>query len=96
MNVVETALIFAGIPLAVIAIVALAVYGRGEVGQRNRYRPGRPWVYAPVWYLPRTLDNAHAPSRALAHEVVEGREHQLALTARTPDTHAAGGASGEW
>jgi hypothetical protein len=97
LNVVETVLIFIGIPLAAVALAAAAVYGRSDVGQRNRrYRPGRPWVYAPVWYLPREIEADHGPSRAMAHELVEGHLHTKALPAPSPELHAVGGASGEW
>jgi hypothetical protein len=97
LNVVETALIFAGIPIGVVGIAYCAVYARSDVGQRsNRYRPGRPWVYPPVWYLPREISTDHGPSRAMAHEIVEGRADHLALPAPTTQAHAVGGASGEW
>ena len=41
MTVVETVLVFVGIPLAVVALIAFAVYGRSAVHQPNRYRPGQ-------------------------------------------------------
>jgi hypothetical protein len=45
-----TVLIFAGIPLAVIATIVLLTFG---VGARRavRYRPGRPFPFAPVWFV---------------------------------------------
>jgi hypothetical protein len=46
----QTLLIFAGIPLAVIAIVAGMVYAGGRKTAK-RYRPGRPYDHAPVWYM---------------------------------------------
>lgn len=45
----QTLLIFVGIPLAVIAIVAGLVYAGGRKSAK-RYRPGRPYDYAPVWF----------------------------------------------
>lgn len=45
----QTLLIFVGIPLAVIAIVAGLVYAGGRKGAK-RYRPGRSYDYAPVWF----------------------------------------------
>jgi hypothetical protein len=96
-NVVETALIFAGIPIVVVGIAYLSVYGRADVGQRNsRYRPGRPWVFAPVWYVSQEISTDHGPSRAMAHELVEGRPEHLALPGSSNPTKAVGGASGEW
>ena len=52
MTVVETVLVFGAIPLGVIALVTLAVYGKSLVRQPNRYRPGKPWTYPPAWYVP--------------------------------------------
>lgn len=52
MTVVQTVLVFGVIPLGVIALVALAVYGKSLVRQPNRYRPGKPWTYPPAWYVP--------------------------------------------
>ena len=40
MNVVETLLVFVGLPLAGFLILFGLIYGRGAVHQ-NRYRPGR-------------------------------------------------------
>ncbi|TAM91298.1 MAG: hypothetical protein EPN43_04575 [Jatrophihabitans sp.] len=52
MSPIETALVFAGIPLVVIILVVLGVYGKALLHQPNRYRPGRPWNFAPAWYVP--------------------------------------------
>lgn len=52
MSVWQTLLVFVGIPAGIIALVALAVYGKSIVRQPNRYRPGRPWNYQPSWYVP--------------------------------------------
>jgi hypothetical protein len=86
MNIVQTALVFVGIPLAFVAVVAAAVYGRAEIHQPNRYRPGRPWRYPPVWYLPHAsvLRSGSDAGRA----AIEGNPGPL--------TTAEGGASGEW
>ena len=52
MTVVQTVLVFGAIPLGVIALLTLAVYGKSLIRQPNRYRPGRPWDYPPSWYVP--------------------------------------------
>ena len=51
MTVIQTVLVFIGIPLAAILLIAAAVYGKSIVHQPNRYRPGRPWEYQPRWYV---------------------------------------------
>lgn len=52
MTVVQTVLVFVAIPLGVVALLTLAVYGKSLVRQPNRYRPGKPWDYPPSWYVP--------------------------------------------
>jgi hypothetical protein len=84
MSVIETVLIFIGIPLAVVALVALAVYGRSAVHQPNRYRPGKAWTYPPAWYMP------HPDA---LEDVVADR---VAIEGTSEKVVAVGGASGEW
>lgn len=52
MTIVQTVLVFIGIPAGIIGLLFLAVYGRSLVGQPNRYRPGKAWDYPPTWYVP--------------------------------------------
>lgn len=50
MSVTETVLVFAGIPLAIVLVISgLAALGGGHAAKR--YRPGRPFEFAPVWFL---------------------------------------------
>jgi hypothetical protein len=51
-TVVQTLLVFVGIPAAIILAIFLAVYGKTLLRQPNRYRPGRAWNYPPTWYVP--------------------------------------------
>jgi hypothetical protein len=83
MSIVETVLIFLGIPLAVVLLVAFAVYGRSMVHQPNRYRPGKAWTFAPAWYLPHPQAIEDVVSDRVA---IEGGSSAVAV----------GGASGEW
>ncbi len=84
MTIVQTVLVFIGIPAAIIAALAFAVYGKSMLHQPNRYRPGRPWNYQPAWFVPHP---DAVVSSAGAHRQVEGS---------TTSTTAVGGASGEW
>jgi hypothetical protein len=83
MSVIETVLVFVGIPLAVVVLVVLAVYGRSMVHQPNRYRPGKAWTYPPAWYLPHpdAIDDV-VPERV----AIGGSSGAVPV----------GGASGEW
>jgi hypothetical protein len=87
MTVVQTVLVYGGIPLAIILLLAIGVYGRSTVHQPNRYRPGRPWNFAPAWFV------AHPdalPNHESARLAIEG------TLAGSSSTTAVGGASGEW
>lgn len=85
MSVVQTVLVFIGIPLAIVVVIAIGVFGRSLLHQPNRYRPGRPWRYPPSWYVPH-------PDAVLPAGLAGQRE----IEAGTSATTAVGGASGEW
>jgi hypothetical protein len=84
MTVIETVLVFAGIPLAVFALIVFAVYGRSTLHQPNRYRPGKAWNFPPAWYVPHPDAIADVISERVA---IEGAHSSVT---------AAGGATGEW
>jgi hypothetical protein len=93
----QTLLYFVGIPLAVIAIVAGIIYAGGRKSTK-RYRPGRPYEYAPVWFT-----SAAKPSDADEHP--DGTRAELpgsqtkAISAAVVAVSApgvTGGASDRW
>ncbi len=86
MTVVETVLVFVGIPLGASGVLALAVLGPAAA-RTPRYRPGNGWDYDPVWYLPHP-EHAGPVSAAAGRLALEGSVTQPA--------RAMGGASGEW
>jgi hypothetical protein len=92
-TVVQTVLTFVGIPLAIVAVVTVAVYGRSMIRQPNRYRPGKPWNYEPSWYVPHpeAVTTAAGSSGAGSARAITG-----AVPTKTTTTTAVGGASGEW
>jgi hypothetical protein len=51
LSITETVLVFVGIPAVVIAAVYGLVYGTTARRSSKRYRPGRPFTFAPVWFL---------------------------------------------
>jgi hypothetical protein len=57
-NVAETLLVFVGIPLAIVVVLALLIFLPGG-RKRARYKPGQPWDHAPIWYEPHP---DHAPA----------------------------------
>lgn len=95
MSIVETALIFVGIPVVVVLVVAGLVYG-AAAARTPRYRPGGPWQYEPVWYLPHTEHSGPAPSaHAAGHDSAGARQAITGRVVAEPAV-ASGGASGEW
>ena len=57
MSVVETIIIFAVIPLAIILVFAVLTLLPGRA-KKARYKPGQAWEYAPVWWEPH---GSHGP-----------------------------------
>lgn len=91
MTVVETVLVYVGIPACIYGLIALTTLVPSAV-RRPRYRPGRPWTYEPVWW------EGH-PIGPSPHGVTE--RHTEATPVRTgsdasPAPAARGGARGHW
>lgn len=79
-------LIFVGIPLAVITLIFALVYLSGSRSAK-RYRPGREYSYAPVWFLARP--ETDGPAAATGKEIT---------AAQSSPAHPGltGGASDRW
>jgi hypothetical protein len=110
-NVAETLLIYAGIPLAIIAVLALFTLRPDPQHRRRRYRPGQPWEHEPVWYAPHSgrAPAAHdGDTKALGSSVytehhgsdasTHGATRALTSGERRPARAAGplGGARGTW
>lgn len=78
MQTVETVLVFAGIPVAVIAAVTGLVYAASARPGR-RYRPGRPFDFTPAWFI--ASSGAGSATRPAA-EAVSGAPARAAVGAR--------------
>jgi hypothetical protein len=92
MSIVETVLVFAGIPAGVFALAAVVVLGPGAA-RAPRYRPGGAWDYNAVWYLPHPTHSG--PVSSLHGTGSPGARLALHGTVAEP-VKASGGASGEW
>ncbi|WP_328450819.1 MULTISPECIES: aa3-type cytochrome oxidase subunit CtaJ [unclassified Amycolatopsis] len=86
MNVVETIVVFAVIPLAIYGFAGLLTLRR-KSGGAPRHRPGQAWEYPAMWWSanPDGVGEGHRPAGA-ENDVVAG-----GATAT-----AAGGARGNW
>ncbi len=87
-------LIFVGAPVAIIAVITLAVLGPSQLRAQSRYRPGRPWSHTPAWFIPHFAESAVSGSPAIAASVAPDRTDASSAGAST--SAAVGGASGEW
>jgi hypothetical protein len=86
-NAAETILVFAGIPLAIIAVMALLIFAPAARNRRPRYKPGQPWEHAPVWYEPHP---SHGPGAGHGETLAIGSS--VYGEPRTADGRAPGGA----
>ena len=82
MSVVQTVLVFVGIPALVVGLLAVLVVAPGAA-RRPRYRPGEAWDYEPVWYLPQP-DRRHPQ----AAEAAGSRSAALPAGHRAPELTA--------
>lgn len=66
MSNLEVVGVFAGIPLAIIAVIALLTFLPDLARSPPRYRPGKEWEHTPVWWVAdqRVLDERSSPGRA--------------------------------
>ncbi|MGY1752364.1 aa3-type cytochrome oxidase subunit CtaJ [Blastococcus sp. SYSU D01042] len=90
MTVAETILVFAGVPLAVVLVLALLTIGPGVRNRRPRYKPGQPWDHEPIWYEPHPEGPAHGDGHgetAAIGSSVYGERHGADAAA----THAVSG-----
>lgn len=104
MSPIITALIYAGIPLTVIVVVAALVFGGGH-RHAPRYRPGRPFEFAPVWFLAapdKTAARAQHRDRPQVEAARESEQRTVggvpvpALGAPLAHGGSKGGAHGTW
>ncbi|WP_142003504.1 hypothetical protein [Amycolatopsis cihanbeyliensis] len=90
MNIVETILVFALIPLAIYGACALATM-RSKAAGRTRYRPGQPWEYPPLWWSanPEGVGDVQVHTVSAAGAPAGSAEQPTRSTVR-------GGARGNW
>jgi hypothetical protein len=94
MSIVQTVLVFVGIPAGAFALIALVTLGPGSA-RAPRYRPGSPWEYQPVWYLPHPAHKGPISELQSAGTAEAGAK--LAVTGIVAEpAQASGGASGDW
>lgn len=96
MTILETVLVFVGIPVAVYLILAGLVYRPGT-GNAKRYRPGREYDFAPIWFLARPEEVTVAGAADYVAALPEKSESKAIEAGSTHSrTGIKGGASGSW
>jgi hypothetical protein len=103
-NVAETILVFVGIPLALVVLLALLIFLPGG-RKRSRYKSGQPWNHAPIWYEPHPEHGpaaGHAETKAIGSSVYgeptsDGSQDATPVAAPRPvNAGPLGGARGTW
>jgi hypothetical protein len=84
---VRTLLLLIGAAVAVGLVIAALVYSGGS-RRSKRYRPGRPFTFAPVWFLSSPEQQARSAARP-------GRELTRSSGQVVP-ARGTGGASDRW
>jgi hypothetical protein len=90
MSIVQTTLIFLGIPVVATLAIAALVYARAAE-RTPRYRPGGPWPFEPVWYLPHPEHSGPVSSlHSTGGHTTEGHTTE----GHTTEGHTGGGHTG--
>ena len=100
MSIIETLVVFVGIPLAVVAVVYGLVYAGSGRSNDRRYRPGRPFEFAPVWFLSAPESQGEVPAASNGHASLEGVNRMALTKSEAPSGESVGdvtgGASDRW
>jgi hypothetical protein len=101
LSVTETLLVFVGIPVAAVLVIAGLSYAGSRGGGRGgakRYRPGRPFDFTPVWFLGRPEQLADSAGTALAAgaQAPALTSHKLEQASVEAPAGGTGGASDRW
>ncbi len=87
MTVVETILVYAVAPLALVAVLALLTLVPGRP-KKTRYKPGQPWEHEPVWYEPHpAAGGGHGPTAAHGPASVPGDGTTALGSSMYPEQH---------
>lgn len=96
MSVLQTVVVFVGIPAAIYAVIALLTL-RDRKARTPRYRPGQSWDFAPVWWSANPVGVAQG--RAVAE--IEAARHPDGGNSESSDSASStrtawGGARANW
>jgi hypothetical protein len=100
-NVAETLLVYLGVPLVIVLVMAALIFLPGGSHRRPRYRPGQPWEHEPIWYEPHpegSADAGHGDGHGAVGALPHGERAAITSGAAAPVRKAGplGGARGTW
>lgn len=95
MTVLETVLILVGVPLAAIIVITALVFGTSSA-RSKRYRPGRDYDFAPVWFLARPENVTVAGAADYVERLDTEGPKAIESSESSPRAGIKGGASGNW
>lgn len=96
MSATDTALVFVGIPAAIVLMITVLTFAGGGRSP-HRYRPGRPFDFTPVWFLSSPEQLAEpAPTTALTSAQPPALAAGETKTGGAAAAGTMGGASDRW
>ena len=95
MPILDTVLVYVGIPAAVVAGITGAVFASGP-GRSRRYRPGRPFTFAPVWFLSAPAGSAPGAPVEPRRAIGEARREELPGDGDHPVDREAADVAAQW
>jgi hypothetical protein len=98
LEVSETVLWFVVVPALIVLVIGGLAYALSGDRRSKRYRPGRPYQVAPVWFLaaPDKVDEVARKRAITGSEPSPGTPGTGAVERRVPAQGATGGASDHW
>jgi hypothetical protein len=105
LSIANTVLVFVVVPLAIIVVITGLSLAGGSRRRAKRYRPGRPYDFAPIWFLS-SPDQVGSPDPVLQPQgssAVAGSGRTAAIESGEVQVRpnpvpqgATGGASDRW
>jgi hypothetical protein len=95
---IETVLTFVVAPAAIVLLIGGLAYAFGGGQRAKRYRPGRPYDFAPVWFLsaPELVTSAGAPALGAGAQPPALPTGEVEPQRRPAPQGSTGGASDRW
>ncbi len=84
-------LLFVVLPLVIVGVIAALSLAGGSARRTRRYRPGRPYDFAPIWFLARPEQVAGVSGGATGEIVAGAGSSAIAAEGISTGTTTSGG-----